>query len=101
MLITSTKAMILIILSLMAALIARYPFAVAARSPSSFRSSLIITSGRERLLWRAWHPREKGTVRALGASLDSGGIDWKLPANSGPRQNTKSAVKSRERSRCS
>ncbi len=37
MLITSTKAMILIILSLglslVAALIARYPFAVAARSP--------------------------------------------------------------------
>ena len=33
MLIISTKAMILIILSLVAALIARYPFAVAARSP--------------------------------------------------------------------
>jgi hypothetical protein len=40
MLITSTKAMILIILSLVAAaLIAGYPFAVAARSPSSFRSN--------------------------------------------------------------
>src|SRR5207245_6244903 len=39
MLITSTKAMILIILSLVAALIARYPFAVAARSPSSSRSN--------------------------------------------------------------
>jgi hypothetical protein len=35
MLITSTKAMILITLSLVAALIARYPFAVvAARLPS-------------------------------------------------------------------
>ena len=33
MLIISTKAMILIMLSLVGALIARYPFAVAARSP--------------------------------------------------------------------
>ncbi len=33
MLIISTKAMILIILSLVGALIARCPFAVAARSP--------------------------------------------------------------------
>jgi hypothetical protein len=33
LLITSTKAVILIILSLVAALIARSPFAVAARSP--------------------------------------------------------------------
>ena len=39
MLITSTKALILIFLSLVGALIARYPFAVAARSPSSFRSN--------------------------------------------------------------
>jgi hypothetical protein len=43
-LITSTKAMILIILSVIilafvAALIARYPFAVAARLPSLFRSN--------------------------------------------------------------
>jgi hypothetical protein len=40
MLITSSKAIMLIILSLVAALIARYPFAVAAaRSSSSFRSN--------------------------------------------------------------
>jgi len=43
MLIASTKAATLIILSLghslMATLIARYPFAVAARSLSSFRSN--------------------------------------------------------------
>ncbi len=39
MLITSTKAMLLIILSLMVALIARYPFVAAARSPLLFRSN--------------------------------------------------------------
>jgi hypothetical protein len=39
MLIASTKAMILIILSLVAALTAGYPFVAAARSPSSFRSN--------------------------------------------------------------